>query len=154
MPLSPHLQIYKLPLVSLLSVTHRFTGIILFVFLLIWLSFNSAFAFDSYSFSFFTIFQSSCYLFDSASKFILIYFFCLLLFFFSFAFHLLNGIRHLLWDLNLFLSLRAVHITNVLLLVFTPLLTLFFIEIFFLQSCNFGFVFDFFYLLMSLLSIL
>ena len=29
-PLSPHLQIYRLPMPAILSITHRFTGVILF----------------------------------------------------------------------------------------------------------------------------
>ena len=45
-PLSPHLQIYRLPLTAILSISHRLSGVILgfvyisFVFILLVLAFN------------------------------------------------------------------------------------------------------------------
>ena len=34
-PLSPHLQVYKLPMAAVLSITHRITGVLLFIGLLV-----------------------------------------------------------------------------------------------------------------------
>ena len=45
LPTSPHLQIYRLPLTALLSITHRITGVILSfgILLLVWILAAAAF---------------------------------------------------------------------------------------------------------------
>ena len=86
-PLSPHLQIYKPQLTSILSITHRLTGfalslvIIASPLILYFLTLSQ----DSHSFVM-AIFQNS--------------FVKLVLFFaiFGLSYHLCNGIRHLAWD--------------------------------------------------------
>jgi succinate dehydrogenase / fumarate reductase cytochrome b subunit len=102
-PVSPHLQIYKLPLSAILSISHRISGFINFIGLLlvIWhlfflfylpnsiLSSLSEFFFYSYfSKIFFVIFSASLY------------------------FHLCTGVRHLIWNIGKGFSLSLVHITN------------------------------------------
>jgi succinate dehydrogenase / fumarate reductase, cytochrome b subunit len=86
-PLSPHLQIYRPQLTSMLSITHRLTGIALSVgglFLVWWLvaaaSSDGAFA-------------AAQWFFGSWLGLLM-----LLGWTFCFFFHLLNGIRHLVWD--------------------------------------------------------
>ncbi|MBM3512280.1 MAG: succinate dehydrogenase, cytochrome b556 subunit [Alphaproteobacteria bacterium] len=86
-PLSPHLQVYRLPLTALLSISHRITGgglAVGLVGLAYWLT-AAAVGADAYA-----QFQGI------ASS----WFGQLVLFGFSFAlyFHLCNGIRHLFWD--------------------------------------------------------
>ena len=86
-PLSPHLQVYRLPLAAKLSISHRFTGIALTVgtlMLAYWLA-AAAYGPDSYA---------------RAQAFIGSWFGILLLLGWSFSlfFHLANGIRHLVWD--------------------------------------------------------
>lgn len=86
-PVSPHLQIYKPQLTSLLSILHRMTGVLSFggfIFILIWLV---SLAWDA-----------PLYLFlqDVAVSIpvqICLYFWSLAL-----VYHLFNGIRHLVWD--------------------------------------------------------
>ena len=86
-PLSPHLQIYRPQLTSLLSVAHRATGIFLSLgipFFLYWLwSLESGR--DTYA---------------AAGEFFGSFIGRLLLLGWTFAFfyHLCNGIRHLFWD--------------------------------------------------------
>ena len=111
-PLSPHLQIYRLPLVALLSITHRITGVALSagtILLAIWLG-SAAYGPEAYD-------QVSACL---ASPFGLI-----VLFGFSAAFyyHLCNGIRHLVWDAGRGFELPIVARSNMLVLLGTVVLT-------------------------------
>lgn len=93
-PLSPHLQIYKPQLTSILSITHRGTGIFLTVgafFLTCWLL---ALANGPETFVNLQTHISSGY-----GQ-------CILYaFVFSLYFHLCNGIRHLFWDAGLGLEI-------------------------------------------------
>jgi len=86
-PVSPHLQIYKPQLTSVLSIFHRMTGVISFagsIFILIWLV---SLAWDAPLYSFLQEVATSIPVQIG-------------LFFWSLAliYHLLNGIRHLGWD--------------------------------------------------------
>ena len=86
-PLSPHLQVYKPQLTSVLSITHRGTGVFLSLgslFLTCWLV---ALATGEQAF---TDLQQHCTAWYG--KIILI------AFIFSIFYHLSNGIRHLFWD--------------------------------------------------------
>jgi succinate dehydrogenase / fumarate reductase cytochrome b subunit len=86
-PLSPHLQIYKPQLTSVLSVTHRATGLALSAgtLFLVWWLFAAA---------------SGDAAFAAAQGFWASWFGQLLLlgWTWSLFFHLCNGIRHLFWD--------------------------------------------------------
>lgn len=87
-PISPHLQIYKPQISSTLSILHRATGIALGVgmLLLTWWLVGAA---------------SGAEPFAVVNGFIRSWLGRLIMFGFTFAFfyHLLNGIRHLGWDL-------------------------------------------------------
>ena len=88
-PLSPHLMIYRLPLTGIFSITHRMTGVVLAMGLIIYVA------------SFFIILHSNeAYLelqsfLDYTVIRIGIWFFVYALFF-----HLCHGIRHLIWDVG------------------------------------------------------
>jgi len=88
-PLSPHLQIYKLPLTALLSVGHRGSGAALGLggLLIVWLLAGAAGGEAAYA---------------TAHGFATSWFGKLVLFGFTFALylHFFNGIRHLLWDVG------------------------------------------------------
>jgi succinate dehydrogenase / fumarate reductase cytochrome b subunit len=99
-PLSPHLQIYKRQITSVLSILHRITGIFLafgaFGLALILLEasrnpWGSESAHSSDVFS--MVYQGLGFVFDSWVGLVLI-----LVFLWSLIYHLLNGIRHLFWD--------------------------------------------------------
>lgn len=111
-PLSPHLQIYRLPLLALLSITHRGTGVALCagsVILVYWLV-ALAGGPDSYA---------------SAQAVLSSPFGYLVLFGFTWAllFHLCNGIRHLFWDTGRGLDLPSADASGKLVLVASAVLT-------------------------------
>lgn len=86
-PLSPHLQVYRLPLTAIASITHRATGVGLGfgTLMLTWWLVAAASGPEAYAgFQWF------------AGSFLGL----LILFGFTLAlcFHLLNGLRHLFWD--------------------------------------------------------
>ena len=97
-PLSPDIQIYRPQLTSVLSITHRVTGIALSVgapLLVFWLIAAAA--------------GPQAY---SAIQSILSSWFGLVLMFgwtFSFFFHLCNGIRHLVWDAGYGFELHTIY---------------------------------------------
>ena len=88
-PLSPHVQVYKPQITSVLSILHRITGVALAVgtLLLVWWLIGAA---------------TSVEAFETVQKFIGSWIGRLLLFGWSFAlfYHLCNGIRHLFWDMG------------------------------------------------------
>lgn len=86
-PLSPHLQVYRLPVTAWISISHRATGVVLTLGTLLLAYWLGAAAYGPQSFA-------------RAQAFVGSWFGVLLLLGFSFSlfFHLANGIRHLLWD--------------------------------------------------------
>lgn len=111
-PLSPHLQIYRLPFAALLSITHRATGIVLTlaaVFLVYWLV-SVARGPEAYA--------EAQALFGS-------WYGSLGLFACSFAlyFHLCNGIRHLVWDAGFGFDLKTVDASGQVVLIAATALT-------------------------------
>jgi len=86
-PLSPHLQIYKLPPTAMMSVLHRGTGAVLCIgtLLLVLILASAASGPDSW---------------ESTRGWVSSWFGLLVIFGFTFALyaHFCNGIRHLLWD--------------------------------------------------------
>ena len=112
-PLSPHLQIYRLPLTALLSISHRITGLLLALgaLLLIYVLAAAAAGPESY---------------QTAQAFVVSWFGQLLLFLFTFAlyFHLCNGIRHLVWDVGYGFDKETVDVTSYVVLGVTIVLTL------------------------------
>jgi succinate dehydrogenase / fumarate reductase cytochrome b subunit len=112
-PLSPHLQVYKWQLSSLLSITHRLTsiintaGITLICFWIISLYLGEN------CYKYFSMLTSSFF-----GKFILIGFT------WSFSYHLLNGVRHLVWDMGYGYEIRTANLSGILVLVSSFLLTI------------------------------
>ncbi|MGR9053561.1 MAG: succinate dehydrogenase, cytochrome b556 subunit [Gammaproteobacteria bacterium] len=86
-PLSPHLQVYKLPLTGIISITHRITGVMLAFGLILFVFVVSSVAAGAESY---------------ASMQDLMHFWLLKLIFWAFIyalfFHLCHGVRHLVWD--------------------------------------------------------
>jgi len=101
-PLSPHLQIYKPQITSILSISHRITGIILFfsTFLICFWLFSIAFNNN---------FESLINIFFSKTIGKTLLFFITL----SFFYHLLNGIRHLFWDIGYGYKLSNVYLSGI-----------------------------------------
>ena len=113
-PLSPHIQIYNWHISSLVSISHRITGIINFASLTLicfWVSFL-VLGKDNYELIF--IFLNSF-----IGKFLI------LAIVWSFSFQILSEIRHLFWDYGIGFELKTANITGSLVIVGSFILTLF-----------------------------
>lgn len=86
-PVSPHLQVYKLPLTGIISITHRMTGILLSAGLIFFVYIISSVAGGSNSYSAMQALMSVWLI-------KLIYWG----FIYALFFHLCHGVRHLIWD--------------------------------------------------------
>ena len=102
-PLSPHLQIYRWPITMAASITHRVTGIALAagLVLLAWWLLATATGPDAYGL--FARLASNV-----VGEIVLFGFL------WSLAYHLLNGIRHLAWDIGYGFRVPTARITAVL----------------------------------------
>ena len=112
-PLSPHLQIYKPQLTSVLSILHRITGIILAAGLVLLLYWLLAIAGGERTYA-------------SAQALLGSWFGRLILFGFTLAlfYHLCNGIRHLFWDAGYGFELATAYASGKLVIAATIVLTL------------------------------
>ena len=112
-PLSPHLQIYRWQISSLISIIHRITGILNFlglIFISVWIS--SA-GISENLFEYFSIFFKSF-----IGRFILIGFT------WSISYHLLSGIRHLFWDLGYGYEIKTANFSGILVILSSLILTI------------------------------
>ncbi len=112
-PLSPHIQIYNWHISSLVSISHRITGIINFASLTLicfWVSYL-VLGKDNYEIIF--IFLNSF-----IGKFLI------LAIVWSFSFQILSEIRHLFWDYGIGFELKTANITGSLVIVGSFILTL------------------------------
>jgi succinate dehydrogenase / fumarate reductase cytochrome b subunit len=102
-PLSPHLQIYAWPITMAASITHRATGMALAIgtVLLVWWIVAAASGPDAYA-----MFLRAAG--HPAGEVVLFGFL------WSLAFHLLNGIRHLAWDMGYGFSVPTAKLTAAL----------------------------------------
>ena len=102
-PLSPHLQIYKWHISSLLSITHRIVGVINILAITLICIWTLSLLLGENSYEITKIFLKSFF-----GKFIIISL-C-----WTFSFHILNEIRHLAWDAGYGFDLKIAKITGVL----------------------------------------
>ncbi len=114
-PISPHLQIYKPQITSILSISHRFTGIILYLSTFLITFFLFTLAFNEEIYKFIIIFF--------ISKFGKLILFLITL---SFIYHFLNGIRHLIWDLGFGFKIINVYLTGFLIIFLSLLFNFYF----------------------------
>ncbi len=89
-PLSPHLQIYRLPLTALLSITHRITGVALVLGWLVTVAVVVAVAGDGAAYEAIQDFLTGA----PGRALLLLWLLALFL-------HFCHGVRHLLWDVLL-----------------------------------------------------
>src|SRR3954452_23570758 len=111
-PLSPHLQIYRWQLTSVLSILHRATGVTLSggAILLVWWLVAAATGPEAY---------------EGVEEFLGSWIGLLLLFGWtvSLFYHLCNGIRHLVWDTGHALDLESTYFGDWVVVAATGLLT-------------------------------
>ncbi|EFN82680.1 Succinate dehydrogenase cytochrome b560 subunit, mitochondrial [Harpegnathos saltator] len=102
-PMSPHLTIYEFPLPAMLSITHRTTGIILSSYAMflglgtLCIPGGIPCAIEILN----DLYIPSLILFVGKTLLAL-----------PITFHILNGIRHLAWDLGMFLKIKEVYSTG------------------------------------------
>jgi succinate dehydrogenase (ubiquinone) cytochrome b560 subunit len=114
-PQSPHLTIYKPQLTSMLSITHRGTGMALTGYAAIFA--GAALVCPDGANSIVSLIESMNLgvVGLSALKFSIA---------FPFAYHTVNGVRHLIWDLGKFLSIKEVYTTGYAMLAVSTVLAL------------------------------
>lgn len=88
-PISPHLQVYRLPITGILSISHRITGVLL----------SFALIATVYVFASIALGEASYLLLQQQLSGWIGKFFYLILVY-ALLFHLCHGARHLLWDIG------------------------------------------------------
>ena len=112
-PLSPHLQIYKPQITSVLSIIHRFTGIFLGIgmILLTWWLFSITIGPEMY--------QRTLDIISSWIGLSILFSFIA-----SFFYHLFNGVRHLIWDAGIGFEIKTVTVTGWLIIFLSIIISL------------------------------
>ena len=112
-PLSPHNQIYKWHISSLVSISHRITGIINIIAITLICLLASLLVFGESNYEIINLFLSS-----------LIGKFFILGFTWSFSFQILSEIRHLIMDFGYGFELRTTKITGLIVIFGSIILTI------------------------------
>ena len=112
-PLSPHIQIYKWHISSLVSISHRITGIINIIAITLICLLTSILVFGESNYEFVNLFLNS-----------IIGKFFILGLTWSFSFQILSEIRHIFWDLGLGFELKTSNITGLLVIFGSLFLTI------------------------------
>ena len=102
-PLSPHLTIYKPQITSVMSITHRATGVFQSLGTLFILTYFLSVVLNE---DFYKMFE---YFIESYVGKTFLFFYLL-----SLCYHLCNGIRHLLWDLGFGFEIKNVYYSGYL----------------------------------------
>lgn len=111
-PLSPHLQVYRLPMTAKMSISHRITGVLLtvgLVLLSIWVI-AAGMGEETYN-------QAMALIDTPYTKYIFV------LWAFVLFYHMGNGFRHVLWDIGIGLNEKASCRSGSLVLVFAAIMT-------------------------------
>ncbi len=114
-PLSPHIQIYRWHISSLLSITHRISGVVNLLALILIFFWLVILSFGESNYELFLLIINSFF-----GKFILIGFT------WSMNFHLLSGIRHLVWDLGYGYEIKTANISGIIVIISSLILTIIF----------------------------
>ena len=114
-PLSPHLQIYRWHISSLLSITHRITGVINLIALILIFFFLIVLSLGESNYELLLLAINNFF-----GKFILIGFT------WSMSFHLLSGIRHLVWDLGYGFKIKTANISGIIVIISSLIITIIF----------------------------
>jgi succinate dehydrogenase / fumarate reductase cytochrome b subunit len=104
-PLSPHLQVYRLPLLPLMSISHRVTGVGLAFGTLVLARWLAALATGPGAYAVFTAFMMP------------LGGLALLGWMIAIAYHFCNGIRHLIWDTGHSLDLESAEKAGIAVLI-------------------------------------
>jgi succinate dehydrogenase / fumarate reductase cytochrome b subunit len=108
LPISPHLQIYKPQITSILSIAHRITGFCLnfvIIFVSLWLL---SLSLGETFYKHFIEFSNSIFMKIVISISI-----------FGLSYHAMNGIRHIFWDFGFFLNKSSTLISGIVVVSLT-----------------------------------
>ena len=111
-PLSPHLQVYKPQLTSVMSILHRITGMLLALGVLVFTYWLYRVVTDV------NIANQITAFFASGLGMVLLF-----VWIFTFNYHLCNGIRHLFWDAGKGFEIPTVYKSGVVVVIMAVLLT-------------------------------
>ena len=114
-PISPHLQIYRWHISSLLSITHRIAGVVNLLALILMFFWLLTFSLSESSYELFLLAINSFF-----GKFILIGFT------WSASFHIFSGIRHLAWDMGYGFEIKTANISGILVILSSLVTTIIF----------------------------
>ena len=112
LPISPHLQIYKPQITSLLSITHRITGFGLNLALILLSLWIISFGLGS------DVYANFVTIFETIFVKIVVYFIVL-----GISYHALNGIRHILWDFGFMISNKAALVSCLVIILTSVILS-------------------------------
>ena len=112
LPISPHLQIYKPQITSLLSITHRITGFGLNLALILLSLWIISFGLGS------DVYANFVSIFETIFVKIVVYFIVL-----GISYHALNGIRHILWDFGFMISNKAALVSGLVIILTSVILS-------------------------------
>lgn len=109
-PLSPHIGIYKRQITSILSISHRMSGFALYIgaILLAWWIIANVYGCVSCINPLITS--------DIGKIFLILWSFALF-------YHMLNGIRHLFWDMGKGFEIKTVNRTGILVVIVAVIMT-------------------------------
>ena len=113
-PISPHLSIYKPQITSILSISHRISGVFQSLGLLIIVLLLFSLFLGKNSHEFFMLIINS--LIGKA----FLFFYVL-----SLCYHLFNGIRHIIWDIGFGFEIRNVYYSGIIVIIFAATLALY-----------------------------
>lgn len=111
-PLSPHLQVYRPQMTSVMSIMHRAAGIVLTTGTLVMTAWLVSLAMGAESYG-----MVAAFLAHPLGQFVLFGYSVALIY------HALNGIRHLGWDIGIGLTIPEVYRNGQLVLILTVVLT-------------------------------
>ena len=112
-PLSPHLQIYRWHLSMILSIAHRIIGVVNSIAMILICLWTISFLFGEENYEIIKFFFQSFF-----GKLLIISLS------WSFSFHMLSEIRHLIWDLGYGFDLKISKITGVITIIGSLVLTI------------------------------
>ncbi len=116
LPTSPHLQIYKPQITSMLSIAHRISGFCLNIVIIFFSFWIISLALGEKAYNYLINVMLSV-----PTKIVI------LLSILGFCYHFLNGLRHMMWDFGFLLDLKVSTISGYLILIFSIMLTIFLI---------------------------
>ena len=112
-PISPHIQVYNWHISSLVSISHRITGVLNYVLLILVCFWVISLLLGEKNYEYFKIFSNSF-----IGKFFIIGFI------WSYIFQILSEIRHWFWDMGYGFELKTTKITGTIVILGSFILTI------------------------------